>query len=115
MAKPKSRRKSKRGGGKRHGKVHHKARERLHFKLFCSPWVAREVYDTRVETPGTELVAKVFARLREKHMACLALFIPEDFIEDLRRYLRYVFVVTVGGARRNEPSSVLPDEEAWLF
>ena len=80
-----------------------------------SPWVKRTVYDTVVETADTELVAKVFARIRQKHTECLAVFHPNDFLRDVKLFLHYLHIHDRGRVVCNHPSSTLPDQEAWLF
>ena len=84
-------------------------------KSHCSPWVKRIVHLTVVETPDTELVAKVFARIRQKHTECLAVFYPNDFLRDVKLFIHYLHIHDRGRVVCNHPSSTLPDQEAWLF
>jgi len=113
-----SRRKGKRGGGKRHGKVHHQwlPKAGAEYGLGqCDPWIMHTVYDTRVGIPRADVASKLFARLRAKHVEVLTRFDPRAFLSEVRWFIRNVRVDSVGTIRLNTPPAKLPDEEVYLF
>lgn len=118
MAKTRSRRKSKRGGGKRHGKVHHRWNPKAGAEYGlgqCDPWVQHTVYDTKVSVPRSDVGSHIFARILAKHTEALTWFYPSAFLQELRWFLRTVRVDFVGTRQLNTPRAKLPDEEVYLF